>query len=264
VQISHIASAGAVGLSTVDFRLTDRLFDRPENQETLIERLLPMQGCVFPFRRLARVERSAVSRFELGLPADATVFAAFVQIQKLSPRLLAVWRAVLDRVPGARIAFSPLSAASAPAYERLLGANGIDPARAVFIPQGGSEERNQARYLHIDAVLDTFPYSGTNGTMEALCQAVPVVTLAGPRACERSSLTILVHAGLEELVTSSPQAYVDLAVRLATDKAYASRIRAAIDTNLPSSVLADTNAHVRHLEDAYRRALALSGIEVGP
>jgi len=264
VQISHIASAGAVGLSTIDFRLTDRLFDRPENQETLIERLLPMQGCVFPFRRLARVERSAVSRFELGLPADATVFGAFVQIQKLSPRLLAVWRAVLDRLPGARIAFSPLSAASAPAYERLLGANGIDPARAVFIPQGGSEERNQARYLHVDAVLDTFPYSGTNGTMEALCQAVPVVTLAGSRACERSSLTILVHAGLEELVTSSPQAYVDLAVRLATDKAYAGQIRAAIDTRLSSSVLADTNAHVRYLEDAYRRALALSGIEVGP
>ena len=263
VQVSHVASAGAVGLATVDFRLTDPLFDRPENQETLIERLLPMHGCVFPFRRLGRVAKPAASRFELGIAADSTVFGAFVQIQKLSPRLLAAWRQIVDRLPRSRIAFSPLSAASAPAYERLLGANGIDPARAVFVPQGGSEERNQARYLLVDAVLDTFPYSGTNGTMEALCQGVPVVTLAGARACERSSLTILVNAGLEELVTSSPQGYVDLAVRLATDRDYAGRVRATIDAKLPSSVLADTIAHVRHLEEAYRRSLSLSGIEAG-
>jgi predicted O-linked N-acetylglucosamine transferase (SPINDLY family) len=262
VQVTHVASAGAVGLTTVDFRLTDACFDRPENQETLIERLLPMEGCVFPFRRLPRATRPRASRFELGLPQDAFVFGAFVQIQKLSPRLLATWREIFGRLPRARIAFSPLSNAADPAYERLLAANGIDPDRAVFVPQGGSEEKNQGRYLNVDAVLDTFPYSGTNGTIEALCQGVPVVALAGARACERSTLTLLTNAGLPELVTTTTEAYVELAVRLATDTAFMKNIRAAIDERLPGSVLADTDSHVRHLEDAYRRALALSGVEV--
>lgn len=263
VQVTHVASAGALGLSTVDFKLTDRLWDRPESQAGLIERLLPMEGCVFPFRRLARATTPAVSRFEIGLPPQAFVFGAFVQIQKLSPRLLAVWRELFARLPRARLAFSPLSAAAAPAYERLLDANGIDPAHAIFIPQGGSEERNQARYLHVDVVLDTFPYSGTNGTLEALSQCVPVVALAGQRACERSSLTILTHAGLPELVAPTPEAYVELAVRLATDEAFRQSVRAAIDARLPGSALADMGAHVRHLEDAWRRALALSGVETG-
>lgn len=205
-----------------------------------------------------------MSCFEIGLPPGAFVFGAFVQIQKLSPRLLAAWRELFRRLPRARLAFSPLSPAAIPAYERMLDANGIDPAHALFIPQGGSDERNQARYLHVDAVLDTFPYSGTNGTLEALAQGVPVVTLAGTRACERSTLTILSHAGLEELVAPSPEAYVDLAVRLATDAAFMAAMRAAIGERVPRSALADNAAHVRRLEDAWRKALALAGVKVPP
>lgn len=262
VQVTHVASAGAVGLSAIDFKLTDSLWERPDGQQALIERLLPMRGCVFPFRRFARVTQPAVSRFEIGLPADAFVFGAFVQIQKLSPRLLSVWRELFRRLPRARLAFSPLSAEAGSAYERILDSNGLDPAHAVFIPQGGSDERNQARYLHVDAVLDTFPYSGTNGTMEALNQAVPVVALEGSRACERSTLTILANAGLEELIAATPEDYVDLAVRLATDPAYLRSVRSSIDAKLPASVLADSQAHVRNLEDAYRRALELAGERV--
>jgi predicted O-linked N-acetylglucosamine transferase (SPINDLY family) len=264
VQLTHVASAGALGLATVDYKLTDRLWDLPQNQDFLIERLLPMQGCVFPFRRVARVTQPAVSRFEIGLPAGAFVFGAFVQIQKLSARLLAAWRELFRRLPRARLAFSPLSPGAAPAYERILDANGIDPAHALFIPQGGDETRNQARYLHVDAVLDTFPYSGTNGTLEALGQGVPVVALEGVRACERSTLTILANAGLAELIAPTAEAYVELAVRLATDAEFMKAMRAAIDARLPTSVLADSAGHVRHLEDAYREALALSGVKMAP
>jgi predicted O-linked N-acetylglucosamine transferase (SPINDLY family) len=262
VQVTHVASAGALGLSTIDFKLTDHQLDRPENQAWVIEKLLPMDGCVFPLPKLPRATQAAVSRFEIGIPPGAFVFGAFVQIQKLSPRLLATWREILRRLPKAYLAFSPLSAGAIPAYERLLETNGIDPATALFIPQGGSELRNQARYLHVDAVLDTFPYSGTNGTMEALVQGVPVVTLAGSRACERSSQSILFHAGLGELVAPTAEAYVNLAERLARDAGFMGTMREAIAERLAVSVLADSRAHVRNLEAAYRRALAIADVRV--
>ena len=41
------------GLSTIDFKLTDSFADVPENQAEQIESLLPMAGCVYPFRRVA-------------------------------------------------------------------------------------------------------------------------------------------------------------------------------------------------------------------
>jgi protein O-GlcNAc transferase len=262
VQVSHVASAGALGLSTVDFRLTDARFDPPENQAFLIERLLPMEGCVFPNRSLPRATRALASRFELEIPADAFVFGAFVQLQKLCAPLLALWREILERSPRSLLAFSPLAASARTAYERVLEANGIHPSRAVFIPQGASEEANQSRYLLIDAVLDTFPYSGTNGTMEALAQGVPVVTLVGERACQRSSFTILANAGFEKGVARTPEQYVDIAVRMATQEGAAAALRATIEAKLPGSVLADTASHVQHLESAYRRALALRGVEL--
>ncbi|HVO90820.1 MAG TPA: tetratricopeptide repeat protein, partial [Casimicrobiaceae bacterium] len=46
VQVTHVANAGTVGLSSIDFKLTDRYADLADNQRTQIETLLPMQGCV--------------------------------------------------------------------------------------------------------------------------------------------------------------------------------------------------------------------------
>ena len=53
VQITHVASAGVVGLSTIDFKLTDAFADLPENQSFQLETLLPMEGCVYPYRHVA-------------------------------------------------------------------------------------------------------------------------------------------------------------------------------------------------------------------
>ena len=53
VQVTHVASAGTVGLSTIDFKLTDRYADVAESQAHQLEALLPMDGCVYPFRRIA-------------------------------------------------------------------------------------------------------------------------------------------------------------------------------------------------------------------
>ena len=50
VQITHVASAGAVGCSAIDFKLTDRYADLEKNSEYLLEELLPMEGCVYPYR----------------------------------------------------------------------------------------------------------------------------------------------------------------------------------------------------------------------
>ena len=83
VQITHVASAGTVGLSAIDYKLTDHLADVPENQEFQIERLLAMDGCVYPFRHVAPAVEHPFERRTLGLRTDA-VFGAFVNPLKLS------------------------------------------------------------------------------------------------------------------------------------------------------------------------------------
>ncbi len=109
VQITHVASAGVVGLRTIDFKLTDAFADLPDNQAGQLETLLPIEGCVYPYRHIAPAAVHPYRRDRLGIAADAVVIAAFVNPMKLSRRCLALWRDVLERIPRALLAISPLS-----------------------------------------------------------------------------------------------------------------------------------------------------------
>ncbi|MDQ6620779.1 MAG: tetratricopeptide repeat protein, partial [Pseudomonadota bacterium] len=86
VQITHVASAGAVGLSSIDFKLTDHFADTPANQQHMIEQLLAMEGCVYPYRHIAPSPTVVYERKRLGIDEDAFVIGAFVTPMKLSRR----------------------------------------------------------------------------------------------------------------------------------------------------------------------------------
>ena len=255
VQITHVASAGVVGLREIDYKLTDALAEAPGNQSTQIETLLPMQGCVYPYRHVAPAAEHGYRRDRLGIPADAVLIAAFVNPMKLSRRCLALWRQVLERVPRALLGLSPLSAGVGAAQRRLLAAAGIGEARTVAIAAGRDEAENQARYHLIDMVLDPMPYGGVNGTLEALDMGVPVVTLCGRRHGERSAYSILANLGVQQTVAHSESEYVAIATRLAEDRSFMAEVRAAIGAGLAGSPLTEMDAHTRHLERAYLTAL---------
>lgn len=255
VQITHIASAGAVGLRTIDFKLTDAFADPPANQAHQLETLLPMEGCVYPYRHIVPAATHAYRRDRLGIAADAVVVAAFVNPMKLSRRCLAIWRDVLDRIPRALLALSPLSAGAGDAQRRLLAAAGIERHRIITVPAGSDEAENQARYHVVDFVLDPLPYGGANGTLEALDMQVPVVTLRGRRHGERSSYSILANLGVLDTVAYDQSEYVAIAARLAEDRAFMAQVKAAIRAGLAASPLTDMDRHTRNLERAYVTAL---------
>jgi predicted O-linked N-acetylglucosamine transferase (SPINDLY family) len=256
VQITHVASAGALGLSAVDFKLTDRFADPPANADWHLEALLPMAGCVYPFRHIAPATDHPFHRAALGIAPDAIVIGAFVSPLKLSRRTLALWREVLERVPRARLAFSPSAPWLRDFYPRLLKAAGIDEARAVMLPQGRDDAENQARYTLVDLVLDPMPFGGVNGVLEPLDMGVPVVTLCGRSHGERSAYSILSNLGVTATVAQTGREYTDIAVRLADDAAFMRDVRAQIQAGLAQSPLVDMVAHTRNLESAYIAALA--------
>ncbi len=255
VQITHVASAGTVGLSAIDFKLTDRFADVPESEAFQIERLLLMEGCVYPWRCVAPATTHPFDRAKLGIAADAVVIGAFVTPLKLSRRCLALWREVLQRIPRAVLAFSPANPALRGSYLRLAGAAGIAADRLVFIPQGRDDAENQARYHVVDFVLDTMPFGGVNGTLEALAMRVPVVTLVGRRHGERTGYSILTNLGVSETVAQAGREYLEIAVRLTEDPVFLADVRSRIAAGLKDSPLVNMVQHARNLEAAYMQAI---------
>jgi len=254
-QITHVATAGTLAMSAIDFKLTDRYADVPHDPELQIEPLLVMDGCVYPYRHIPPAADALFTRQRLGVDASATLIGAFCTPLKLSQRCLALWRDVLTELPGALLAFSPVRASLQPVFTNICATVGIDARRIVFVPQGRDDAENQARYRLIDFVLDPMPYGGVNGTLEAIDACVPVVTLVGRRHAERTSYSILTNLGVTQTIATTGVEYVGIAVRLARDPAFMQSIRSRIADALPNSVLTDMAAHTRNLERAYLTAL---------
>jgi protein O-GlcNAc transferase len=261
VIITHLGYHGCVGLSQVDFKLTDAVADLPDAASFQIEAPLVLDCCVLPVRRLGLVTVPAsahvTTRAELGIEESAIVFGAFVSLLKLSPRCLGLWRDILQRVPRSVLAFSPGNAGEEALYRRRVAGFGIDPGRVVFIPRGADDAGDRARYRLIDVVLDTMPYTGGDTTAAALDLRVPVVTRAGERHAERMSLSLLSHLGVTETVTHSDADYVAMACRLADDAAWRAEVSARIGDGFSRSDLADTRHYTACLEDAYAHALII-------
>ncbi|MES2932283.1 MAG: tetratricopeptide repeat protein, partial [Pseudomonadota bacterium] len=260
LQITHVASAGAVGLKRVDFKLTDHFAESAGSQGELLEQLLPMVGCVFPYRHIAPALRHNYQRSNFGIASDAVVLGAFVTLLKLSPRCLDLWRKILEAVPRAILAFSPQHDEAKSAYLALSRTAGIPQNRIVFIPCGKDEAQNQARYHLVDMVLDTLPYGGVNGTLEALDMGVPVVTLVGQRHGERTGYSIMSNLGVTKTIAHSEQEYIALATRLANDRTFHTSVVTDIRRGLVNSPLVDAAVHTVNLENAYKQALREKGV----
>ena len=257
VQITHIASAGTLGLSTIDFKLTDQFADLPEMQQYQIEPFLAMQGCVYPYHHVAAATEHPYHRAALGIAEDAVLLGAFVTPMKLSARCLTLWKKVLDRIPQAKLIFSPITPAFGQIYRHLMGQVEIAEDRYLFLPiPNGGEPLRQARYQIIDFVLDPMPFGNVNGALEPLDAGVPIVTLVGQRHGERTVYSILKNLGETRTIAESGNDYVDIAVRLATDTEFMRDVRAGIRKGLAHSPLTDMKQHCRYLEEAYITALA--------
>ena len=147
VQMTHVASAGTVGLSQIDWKLTDHRCDLPESQEFMIERLIAMDGCVYPYRhvdagadasvssRAARhrtAMRRSSARSSIRSSCRAAVFACGVTCWSASRR-----RCSRSRRPIPRCARATCASRMRPASHE---------SRLLFVPQGRNDEENQARY----------------------------------------------------------------------------------------------------------------------
>lgn len=97
-----------------------------------------------------------------------------------------------------------------------------------------------------DVYLDTIGFSGFNSAMQAVQCGLPMVAREGRFMRGRFASGILKRIGLSELVASSEEEYIALAVRLVQDAEYRERIRQRINDS--RRVLFDDKLPIEALE----------------
>jgi predicted O-linked N-acetylglucosamine transferase (SPINDLY family) len=254
VQVSYFGYPGTTGLRTIGYRITDPLLDPPGVTDAhYTESLIRIASSAMVYSPLTPTP-------EIGpLPANRNgfvMFGALNRLSKVTPTIIGLWAQVLAAVPRARLMIlSPSAVEPATNAEicQLLARHGISSDR-LDIAHRAPREKYLELFNHIDVHLDTFPYNGCTTTCDALWMGVPTVTLAGRAYASRMGLSLLTHAGLADLVATSPAEYVNIAAGLATNQPRRTELRESMRHRLLKSPLMDYHGLAREMESAFRFA----------
>jgi predicted O-linked N-acetylglucosamine transferase (SPINDLY family) len=255
VQMSWLGYLCTTGLSRMDYRITDEAMDPVGMTEKLYtERLirLPVQGCFAPLGGSPDITASPAS-------ASGTVtFGSVNQWAKVSTAARDAWAAILRRNPRARLLIVARGGQN-PRLQKII----VDE----FTTRGAAASQvrvspfvTTAEFLEllkqIDVALDPFPYGGGTTTFQCLWMGIPVVTLAGRTALSRNAIGPLTHAGLGDLVATSPSSYADIADGLGKDERRLEHERSTLRDRMRDSLVMDGAAFARSFEGACDDALA--------
>ncbi|HUO80438.1 MAG TPA: tetratricopeptide repeat protein [Steroidobacteraceae bacterium] len=250
VQIAWLAYPGTTGLAAMDYRLSDPRLDPAGFDAHYAEQTLRLPDAFWCYDPLS--EPLAVGELP-ALRHGHVTFGCLNNPCKLSEATLALWAAVLARLPAARLL---LLAPPGRYRARLLGRlarRGVAAARVGFVPYRPRAEYLRS-YADIDLCLDTVPYNGHTTSLDALWMGVPVVSRVGRTAVGRGGLSQLYQVGLAELAADTDQGFVEAAVGLARDLPALAALRLGLRGRLERSPLMDAARFARAVEAAYRQA----------
>ena len=108
------------------------------------------------------------------------------------------------------------------------------------------------QYNDIDIALDTAPYNGGVTTCEALFMGVPVITMRGRTHGSRFGASLLVNAGVQELVVENDINYVRRAVQVGNSPQLIGAYHSGLRANVLKSPLMDIKGYMHDLELMYR------------
>ena len=253
VMATWLGYPHSTGMRQFDYYISDAICDPPGMTDHLYcEQVwrLPGPFCCY----LPPTEFPAISSPPHENSGRIT-FASFNNMAKVNDTTIKLWSAILQQVPESSLLIKSASLGGKSARRYLFerfAEFGIPEERIILKVHAPTPLEHLEQYNQVDIALDTYPYHGTTTTCESLWMGVPVVTLAGRSHTSRVGASFLTHVGLPELVASSPEEYVDIAVKLANDKVRLNTLRTTLRSMMARSSLMDAAGVTKAVETAYR------------
>lgn len=256
IIVNWLGYPGTLGHARLaDYIIGDPVATPADQAEFFSETLAQMPNCCLPNDSKRPIGR-APAREEEGLPADALVFASFNQGFKLIPETFDVWCRLLRDIPGSILWMAALSAPATDNLRREADARGVEADRIIFARKKRDIADHLGRLSLADLALDSFPYTSHSTGCDALWAGVPLITKMGETFASRIAASLLHTVGLPELITTTREAYFDLAYALATQPEKLKAVREKLAHGRLSSPLFDTLQFTHDLEALYQKMWA--------
>ncbi|MBT9613608.1 MAG: tetratricopeptide repeat protein [Burkholderiales bacterium] len=240
------------GLKGMDYLLTDHALSPPDTKERFTERLFHLPTFY--------VHPPSIDMPDVKAPPARVngyvTFGSFNNLSKVNEKVVALWSRVLHAVPDARLTIKYQNVfgneSTRRRYLGLFQEQGIEARRLDLVSASDTGGQHLARYAGIDIALDTFPFTGSTTTFEALWMGVPVVSLLGDHMVARWSGAMLKKLKLDELVARDEAGYVNIAQGLAQDLDRLESLRFSLRERVARSPLCDEQGRAYQIEKAFR------------
>jgi predicted O-linked N-acetylglucosamine transferase (SPINDLY family) len=251
VQVSYLGYPATMGADFIDYVIVDPFVVPSSQQPHFSERLVHLPGS-YQVNDSKREMATPRSRGDCGLPAEGLVLCSFNNSYKISPVFFDIWMRLLGSVPGSMLWLLEPNELVKGNLRSEAEKRGVDPGRLVFAPVVPLAE-HLGRHRHADLFLDTLPCNAHTTASDALWAGLPVLTCSGETFAGRVAGSLLMAAGMPELITASLEEYEQTALVLARSPQRLAALRQQLENNHDASALFDLPKLTGNIEAAYAR-----------
>lgn len=219
IQVSYLGFPNTTGLKTIDYRITDSICDPEDTTQYYSEKLIRLPKSFLLFKSILQDKNPILLLNEERKNDYQFIHLGMMnKTLKNSENFMLCVKKILSLLPQVKLFIK-------------MDTNNIDDNHLLLkYKEFFSPYLNQIEFIHycsnidyfklmynLDILLDTFPYSGTTTTCNALHNSLPVVSLYKKNShvhCVSSSL--LIHSGFPSLVTYSEDEYIQKVIHLST------------------------------------------------
>jgi predicted O-linked N-acetylglucosamine transferase (SPINDLY family) len=230
VQCVSFGHPNTTGIPNMDYFVSNDLFEPPEADTHYSEKLVQLRNLptlAYYFRPKVPEIPSTPAAF--GLPPDATLYVCPQTLYKFHPDFDPILRGILTRDARGMVVLiaGQFQAFTDGLRERFARSMPAQAARIVFLPFMAFDRFMQLLAL-ATVVLDTVHFNGMNSSLQAFAVGTPVVTLPGRFQRGRHTQAMYRKMGILDCIAADSQQYIEIVVRLGTDRAYAARLKGQI------------------------------------
>lgn len=230
VQCVSFGHPNTTGIPTMDYFISNDLFEPPGAQAHYSERLALLHNLpTLAYYYKPRLPDCLPSRGAFGLPNEANLYVCPQTLFKLHPDFDAILGGILQRDPSGLVVliagqFQEFTDRLRERFARTIPAHAQRIVFLRFMPF----ERFMQLLCVADVILDTVHFNGMNSSLQAFAAGTPVVTLPGELQRGRHTQAMYRKMGITDCIAADPREYVDIAVRIATDRAHGQMLRRRI------------------------------------
>lgn len=234
IQIHFLGYPGTLGLPTIDYLIADKIVIPPESEQFYREKIAYMPNCYQCNNSYNIVNKDTLdvntTRDHLGIPKDVFVFCNFNYDYKMDRKTWFIYLSILKKIPNSVLVYKIESIDFNNKILKDAELNNINTSR--LISNGIIEHTQHLKRLSVcDLGLDTYRINGHTTSSDLIAAGTPFITYTSPSYHNRVGKSILVSLDLEELVCYSFDEYVNLAVKLSTNKEYYTYVKNKVIEN---------------------------------